>query len=147
MNLFISIIALLRRTQSWLAVAGKSSYLTHGNDLHVGRGSTLWAPKQLSIGNNRYKIQNLGFINYSDEGLISFIENRIRSFNSAAHHLGTTRMSNNPKLGVVDSNCKVHGMNNLYITGSSVFPTGGHVNPTLTIIALAIRLGNYLKNL
>ena len=95
---------------------------------------------------NRYKIQNLGFINYSDEGLISFIENRIRSFNSAAHHLGTTRMSNNPKLGVVDSNCKVHGMNNLYITGSSVFPTGGHVNPTLTIIALAIRLGNYLKN-
>ena len=54
MNKIKSTLAILRRFKTWLAVVGKSSYLIHGYDLHVGRGSTLWAPKQLSIGNNVY---------------------------------------------------------------------------------------------
>jgi hypothetical protein len=61
------------------------------------------------------------------------------------HHMGTTRMSYSQKDGVVDSNQKVFGMNNLYIAGSSVFTTGGHVPPTLTITALSIRLSRILK--
>lgn len=61
------------------------------------------------------------------------------------HHMGTTRMSESVETGVVDSNCKVHNLDNLYIAGSSVFPTGGYVNPTLTIVALAHRLGEHLK--
>lgn len=61
------------------------------------------------------------------------------------HHMGTTRMHNNKKQGVVDSNCQVHGIANLFVAGSSVFPTGGRVNPTLTIVALAIRLADHLK--
>jgi choline dehydrogenase-like flavoprotein len=61
------------------------------------------------------------------------------------HHLGTTRMSLNPRQGVVDTNCLVHGLSNLYIAGSSVFPTGGISNPTLTLVALAIRLADHLK--
>lgn len=61
------------------------------------------------------------------------------------HHIGTTRMSTNPKLGVVDEHCQVHGINNLYVAGSSVFPTSGLSNPTLTIVALAIRLADHLK--
>ncbi len=65
----------------------------------------------------------------------------------AFHPMGTTRMSINPKLGVVDQDCKVHGLRNLFIAGSSVFPTGGYANPTLTIIALAIRLSTHIKNL
>jgi choline dehydrogenase-like flavoprotein len=65
---------------------------------------------------------------------------------SGAHHLmGTTRMSDNPKFGVVDAHCQVHGLSNLAIAGSSVFPTGGYSNPTLTIVALALRLGDRLK--
>ena len=56
------------------------------------------------------------------------------------HHMGTTRMHENEKHGVVDPNCRVHGMSNLFIAGSSVFPTGGNDLPTLTIVALAIRL-------
>ncbi|MFS4469286.1 FAD-dependent oxidoreductase [Maribacter sp. 2210JD10-5] len=60
------------------------------------------------------------------------------------HHLGVTRMSNNPKEGVVDKNCKVHSVNNLFIGGSSVFTTSGVSNPTLTIVALALRLANHL---
>ncbi len=62
------------------------------------------------------------------------------------HHLmGTTRMSDDPKLGVVDSNCTVHGIGNLHIASSSVFPTGGYANPTITILALALRLAEHLK--
>ncbi len=61
------------------------------------------------------------------------------------HHMGTTRMSNNPSLGVVDSNSKVHGVDNLYVAGSSVFPTSGSANPTLTLVALTLRLADHLK--
>jgi len=61
------------------------------------------------------------------------------------HHLGTTRMHNSPAVGVVDPNCRVHETNNLFIAGSSVFCTGDYANPTLTIIALAIRLAEHLK--
>jgi choline dehydrogenase-like flavoprotein len=61
------------------------------------------------------------------------------------HHMGTTRMSTDPRQGVVDANCKVHGISNLYIASSSCFPNGGAVNPTLTIVALSIRLSDHLK--
>lgn len=63
------------------------------------------------------------------------------------HHIGTTRMSNNPREGVVDEHCRVHDISNLYITGSSVFPTSGLSNPTLTIVAMALRLGDRIKEL
>ena len=61
------------------------------------------------------------------------------------HHMGCTRMNKNPKKGVVDENCKVHGLPNLYIAGSSVFPTVGTANPTLSIVALSLRLADHLK--
>jgi choline dehydrogenase-like flavoprotein len=61
------------------------------------------------------------------------------------HHMGTTRMSDDPKSGVVDATCRVHGIGNLYVAGSSVFPTSGYANPTLTIVALALRLGDELR--
>lgn len=60
------------------------------------------------------------------------------------HHIGTTRMSDDPKAGVVDRNCKVHGVGNLYIASASTFPTSGQANPTLTILALALRLGDHI---
>jgi choline dehydrogenase-like flavoprotein len=61
------------------------------------------------------------------------------------HHIGTTRMSDDITKGVVNSTLKVYGTNNLYISGSSVFPTGGHVPPTLTIVALTLRLADKIK--
>jgi choline dehydrogenase-like flavoprotein len=63
------------------------------------------------------------------------------------HHMGTTRMDTDPKNGVVDPNCRVHGISNLYIAGPSVFPTGGYANPALTIVALAVRLADHIKGL
>lgn len=62
-----------------------------------------------------------------------------------SHHMGTTRMSDDPKQGVVDRHCRVHGLSNLYVAGSSVFPTSGVANPTLTIVALTLRLADHLK--
>jgi len=61
------------------------------------------------------------------------------------HHMGTTRMHNNPKNGVVDEDSKIHGIDNLYVAGSSVFPTSGTAHPTLTVVALALRLADHLK--
>lgn len=63
-----------------------------------------------------------------------------------AHPSGTTRMADDPHEGVVDRNCAVHGVHGLYIAGSSTFPTSGHVNPTLTIVALSIRLADHLND-
>ena len=101
-----------------------------------------------------YKVFFERFIK-SNQGDISYDENTVRqsvleemgNFSSQAHHLGTTRMSDNASEGVVDSNCKVHGISNLYVAGSSVFPTGSHANPTLTLIALSLRLANHIKRL
>jgi choline dehydrogenase-like flavoprotein len=61
------------------------------------------------------------------------------------HQLGTTRMSSDPRYGVVDVNCQVHGVENLYAAGGSVFSTGGGINPTTTIVLLALRLAEFLK--
>jgi choline dehydrogenase-like flavoprotein len=60
------------------------------------------------------------------------------------HFIGGTRMSKSPRDGVVDEQCRTHGLENLYLAGTSVFTTGGHANPTLTIVALAIRLADHL---
>jgi choline dehydrogenase-like flavoprotein len=64
---------------------------------------------------------------------------------SGCHHMGTTRMSDDPSSGVVDRNCRMHGVANLYVAGSSVFPTGGYVTPTFTIVALALRMADHIK--
>jgi len=61
------------------------------------------------------------------------------------HHMGTTRMSEDPKNGVVDRNCKVHGISNLYTAGASNYVTAAAPNPTLTAIALSLRLSDHLK--
>ena len=67
-------------------------------------------------------------------------------YTDASHHLGTTRMSATARDGVVDEHCRVHGVPNLFVAGSGVFPTAGHANPTLTIVALALRLAAYLRD-
>ena len=61
------------------------------------------------------------------------------------HHMGTTRMHADPAQGVVDADGRIHGVDNLFVAGSSVFPTAGSANPTLTIVALALRLADHLR--
>lgn len=75
------------------------------------------------------------------------LENMDNSVAMSTHHnMGTTRMHADPRKGVVDANGKVHGLSNLFATGGSVFPTGGYANPTLTMIALAVRLADHLTH-
>lgn len=85
-------------------------------------------------------------------GLGTFVEHRVEdrdgwpcSLTGGKHHMGTTRMHPDPRQGVVDPDCRVHGVANLYVAGSSVLPTCGYANPTLTIVALAVRLADRLK--
>lgn len=73
------------------------------------------------------------------------IEERYWNMVTSWHQLGTTRMAEGPSDGVVDPDCLVHGTRNLYVAGGSVAPTAGRANPTLTIVALAIRLADHLK--
>jgi choline dehydrogenase-like flavoprotein len=88
-------------------------------------------------------VQTAGWLQTSNLTPLELL--RHQPVHGSYHHLGTTRMSLDPKQGVVDTNCLVHGLSNLYIAGSSVFPTGGISNPTLTLVALAIRLADHLK--
>jgi choline dehydrogenase-like flavoprotein len=69
------------------------------------------------------------------------------SLSGGWHHMGTTRMHDDPRQGVVDRNCQVHGIGNLFVAGSSCFTTGGSANPTLTLVALTLRLSDFLKSL
>lgn len=62
------------------------------------------------------------------------------------HHMGTTRMHLSPREGVVDPDCRVHGLANLYVAGASVYPTAGAANPTLTLVAMTLRLSDHLKS-
>ena len=88
-----------------------------------------------------FRSRGAGFV---EENLVEIKE---LPYTDASHHLGTTRMSADPKGGVVNVNCQVHGVNNLYVAGSSVFPTAGHANPTLTIAAMSLRLADHLRKL
>lgn len=86
------------------------------------------------------------------EALVASGKGRIRILNErlymrqggGGHIMGTTRMGDSPSTSVVDRDCRVHGYDNLFVAGSSVFPTGGYANPTLTIVALTLRLADFL---
>lgn len=69
----------------------------------------------------------------------------LRISNASRHHMGATRMHRDPEKGVVDADSRVHGVSNLYVAGSSVFPTSGIGNPTLTLLAMTYRLTDHLK--
>ena len=103
----------------------------------------------LSQFNDYLLARNLGRIKFfnwvfGDDG---FPDYRVTGDDGAGYHLmGGTRMADRVKNGVVDSNCRVFGQSNLYIAGSSVFPSSGAANPTLTIVQLSLRLAEHLRS-
>lgn len=100
----------------------------------------------VSLFKQRIEESGIGTFHLSEKDKEYLAHPERRPFNSNAHHIGTTRMAVTADAGVVDVNCKVHGVENLYVAGSSVFPTSSHANPTLMIIALALRLADHLKS-
>lgn len=99
--------------------------------------------RMLSLLKREIEGAGLGSVEIPDDEIA---EDRWRNTIAWAwHHMGTTRMHPSPRLGVVDTDSRVHGLSNLYVAGSSVFPTGGNDMPTLTITALALRLADHLR--
>jgi choline dehydrogenase-like flavoprotein len=108
-------------------------------DWRVGSEETRTVVRLQELLDQYLRKNNIGFLRTA-AGEIDTL-----SYTDASHHIGTTRMSEHQRNGVVDANCKVHGVENLFIAGSSVFPTCGYANPTWTIVALALRLAAYLQ--
>ncbi|MFT6930889.1 MAG: choline dehydrogenase-like flavoprotein [Sediminicola sp.] len=135
-----------------------NSRVTLGSELDalgVPRANLHWELTSLDKRSIRkiYELigQQMGICNLGRVRLLEFLQDpNDNSFpetvNGGWHHMGTTRMANDPKQGVVDANCKVHRISNLYVAGSGCYTTSGAPNPTLTLVALSLRLSDHLKN-
>ena len=98
--------------------------------------------KTLKLFSEEIKQSGIGEFTFNEENL----EAELMRFGAyGGHHVGTTKMGHDAKNSVVNKDCKVHSIQNLYIASSSVFPTSSQANPTLTITAMALRLANHLK--
>lgn len=84
-----------------------------------------------------------GYLVYSAPDVLADIRKQV---GVGGHHIGMTRMSRDASQGVVDPNCRVHGIRNLFIASSSIFPTSSQANPTLTIVAIAARVSDHLRH-
>jgi choline dehydrogenase-like flavoprotein len=105
--------------------------------------------KSVSQFNDYVMASNLGRIKFLNWvfGNDGFPDYRVTGDSGAGyHHMGGTRMADSVKNGVVDSTCRVFGQSNLFVAGSSVFPSSGAANPTLTIVQLSLRLAEHLRN-
>jgi choline dehydrogenase-like flavoprotein len=113
-------------------------------DWKYSNGDIESALRSIYIVNAAFSRACVGTILARHEELVDIISEQVHV---GSHHIGLTRMGITAKQGVVDSNCRVFETNNLYIASSSVFPTSSFANPTLTIVALAIRLGDHLRSI
>lgn len=99
--------------------------------------------KTLKAFSDDIKAQGVGTFEFDEENL----ENELMRFGAyGGHHIGTTRMGTSSQNSIVDVNCKVHEVEDLYIASSSVFPTSSQANPTLTITAMALRLADHINS-
>ena len=116
----------------------------------VPRLNVDWRPTEADIDRvQRAHVLLAGALAQSGTGTLTFEKDVIaseirRTGVVGGHHIGTTRMAVNPRDGVVDTECRVHGTDNLYIASASVLPTSGQANPTLTVLALSLRLADHL---
>ncbi len=129
-------------------------YLTYARDRFGTRQvGVKWHPSTVDFQSiatscrllrDAFKASGAGDYQFDDARL----DDEVRKFMPiGGHHIGVTRMSRSPREGVVDPDCRVHGTANLFVASASVFPTSGHASPTLTIVALSIRLADHLLQL
>ncbi|MBN9276781.1 MAG: GMC family oxidoreductase [Hyphomicrobium sp.] len=98
--------------------------------------------KSVELLASDFKSSGAGTLSY-DPGTIEAEMTRYGAY--GGHHVGTARMGDDPRSSVVDRNCRVHGVDNLYIASAATFPTSSQANPTLTIVALTLRLAEHLQ--
>lgn len=98
--------------------------------------------RSLDLMAGEFERSGVGRLEFSQE----MLEQDLLRFGAyGGHHIGTTRMGTDVRKSVVDPDCRVHSVDNLYVAGSAVFPTSSQANPTLTLIALSLRLGQHLR--
>ena len=99
--------------------------------------------RSLALLKQDFEHNRLGTFDY-DPGTVEAEMTRYGAY--GGHHIGTARMGNDPRTSVVDAECRVHGMTNLFVAGAATFPTSSQANPTLTLVALALRLSRHLRD-
>ena len=148
------------KSRRFILRAYLDQYPDHNNRVFLSSNKDIYGLPKVSINwqfNNIDKIDFLGFFkNFQKYFFNHNLGNIYSNINSLkewplkgihSHFIGTTRMGNNPSNSVVDINCKVHDITNLFIAGPSIFPSSGYANPFLTIIAFSLRLSEYLTKL
>jgi choline dehydrogenase-like flavoprotein len=110
-------------------------------DWRYTRGDVETVRSALALLASDLEDSGVGRLSY-DPDLVEMEMTRYGAYDG--HHIGTARMGLDPRSSVVDRNCRVHGVQNLFIASSAVFPTSGQANPTLTIVALSLRLAAHL---
>jgi choline dehydrogenase-like flavoprotein len=131
-------ISLSTRTDALGVPQARVDWQLHDIDLHTTQVAASVLSAQLAA--------HFGTRIRLPDWLLAPLSNWQAQFRDVAHHIGTTRMANDAAQGVVNKDCRMHAIDNLYVAGRSVCPTGGHANPTLTIVALALRLADHLKS-
>ncbi|MEP6547773.1 MAG: GMC family oxidoreductase [Gammaproteobacteria bacterium] len=111
-------------------------------DWQYTRGDVDTVTRALALLADEFKQGGAGTLQY-DPATVEFEMTRYGAY--GGHHIGTARMGTDPRTSVTDADCRVHGIDNLYVAGSATFPTSSQANPTLTIVALALRLAARLK--
>lgn len=109
----------------------------------IDASSVIEAHALLDAWLRRKAIGRLDYFDAPEERMSRVLEQASDGF----HQIGLTRMSSSPGQGIVDVNCKVHDVDNLFVAGSAVFPTSGSANPTFLAVAMAVRLAEHLKAL
>jgi choline dehydrogenase-like flavoprotein len=122
-------------------------HVTRDDRVRIFHTARLFAEQFASAGLGRARVVLGGYEAGSELHTDEKIDDAALDFpiGSNMHHMGTARMHHSPRHGVVDENCRVHEVKNLYIGGSAVFPTYGASPPTMTIVALATRLADHLR--
>jgi choline dehydrogenase-like flavoprotein len=114
-------------------------------DWRIGELERRTASEYVRTVASEFVRRGLGTYDLKQAALLEDEKDWVKMASDNNHHMGTTRMHENEKLGVVNSDCKVHGIDNLYIGSSAVFPSSGSASPTSTILALCIRIADKLK--
>lgn len=111
-------------------------------DWRYTRGDVSTVQRSLALLAEDIRASGVGRFDYDPE-TVEYEMTRYGAY--GGHHIGTARMGSDPRTSVVDADCRVHGVDNLYIASSAVFPTSSQANPTLTVVALALRLAAHLQ--
>jgi choline dehydrogenase-like flavoprotein len=111
-------------------------------DWRYTRGDVETVRRSLALLREDFRQSGLASFDY-DPAAVEFEMTRYGAY--GGHHLGTARMGNDPGSSVVNADCRVHGVNNLFVNGAATFPTSGQANPTLSVVALSLRLAEHIK--